>query len=276
VTGGARFVFVDALRGLAAVAIVVFHLFAATHVEHLEAALPAWLAGALRSAHVAVAVFFALSGFVIAHALGKRRIDARYATRFLVRRLVRLGPPYWASLALAVATASYFPALHPTAPQLAAHVLYLQDVLRVPALSPIYWTLCLELQFYVVVCLVLAAADRLGGGTTRRRAVIEVVAALTALTVTGWIRMPDAHRWFPGLFHAFLAGALAWWALDGTVPRRDFWIYAVVVGVAGADGGNRYTPVAVATAVALLGAGGAGGLTPWHRLRPLQAVPGVT
>ena len=265
---GARFAFVDALRGLAAAAIVLFHLSAARHVEHLEAVLPGWLDRLVRSADLAVAVFFALSGFVIARAVGDRRVDARSASRFLGRRLIRLGPPYWASIALAVATAAYFPSLHPTWPQVAAHVLYLQDLLRVPALSPIYWTLCLEVQFYVVLCVLLACADRVGS----RRAVVGVAAVLAVVTTSGGLRLPDAHRWFVACFPTFLAGALAWWALDGTVRRGEFYLWAVLVLL----GGGRFTTVAVTTAVLLFEAGRHGGLGRWLAWRPLQALAAIS
>jgi peptidoglycan/LPS O-acetylase OafA/YrhL len=250
---------------------VLFHIVSAPHVEHLTAALPA-VKRVLLNGDVAVAVFFALSGFVIAHALGDRHVDGRYASFFMARRMVRIGPPYWASLVLVLATVSYFPRLHPTPTQVAVHVLHLQDILGFPPLSPVYWTLCLEVQFYVLACAILLFADRLGS----RRTVIGVVAALNAATVAGWLRVPSAPGWFVGLFYTFLAGALAWWALDGTIGRSEFYAYALLIAVTGAATGKRFAPVAAATAVALLELGRRGELGRRLRWAPVQALAAVS
>ena len=109
-----RFAFVDGMRGLVAVWIVVFHAFAGGHFTHLEAWLPSWRDRFVMIAPVGVTVFFVLSGFVIAYAVRERRFDVAYGSRFLMRRLLRLGPPYWVSLLLAVAVAPWLPDLHPT------------------------------------------------------------------------------------------------------------------------------------------------------------------
>lgn len=89
-----RFVFVDALRGIAALWVVLFHLFATSHLEHLEAALPVPIAQLLHAGYLGVTIFFVLSGFVIAHSVARHRVDAAFAGWFVVRRSVRLSVPY--------------------------------------------------------------------------------------------------------------------------------------------------------------------------------------
>jgi peptidoglycan/LPS O-acetylase OafA/YrhL len=81
----------DAARGVAAIAVVVYH-------SHL-------LLGAqwFESGFLAVDFFFGLSGFVLAHAYGTRLASRRMSTReFMVARLIRLYPLYLLSMALIV------------------------------------------------------------------------------------------------------------------------------------------------------------------------------
>jgi peptidoglycan/LPS O-acetylase OafA/YrhL len=71
----------DALRGVAALAVVVYHLRAFNVTPDLAP-----------SAHLAVDFFFVLSGFVVAHAYGEARLDGMSWQDFAVRRLIRLMP----------------------------------------------------------------------------------------------------------------------------------------------------------------------------------------
>ena len=154
-----RFAFVDALRGISALWIVIFHAFSSQYLDGLELMLPEWSRGVIHIGYVGVTVFFVLSGFVIAHSFDRRRVDAPSIGWFMIRRSVRLDPPYWASIAITLAVARR--AL-PSAAALLAHMFYLQDLLRMKPVSPIYWTLCLEIQFYLVFALLLGVAYRLG------------------------------------------------------------------------------------------------------------------
>jgi peptidoglycan/LPS O-acetylase OafA/YrhL len=268
---------VDALRGLAASWVVVFHAFAAGHMAHLAPHLPPWLVRVILRGDLAVAVFFVLSGFVIAHTIGQVRVDGRYALRFVVRRRLRLDPPYLASIALVIIVTHLLrggPPLapDPTAGGLLAHALYLQDVLHVPALSPVYWTLCLEIQFYVVLVVLLVVADhfRSGADAWRWRNVLLFATAVVPLALL--VQLIEL-RW-PGLFlgqwHIFLAGVLAAWALGGTLSRRWFYLYAALLATAAAPVQSRFTQTAVLTAVLLLEVGRADRLGRWLGWRPLQ------
>jgi peptidoglycan/LPS O-acetylase OafA/YrhL len=66
-----RLYFIDALRGLAALGVVFYHIEDAHHIPTVEARLP-WIGYFLEYGHFGVPIFFVLSGFVIALSLDGR------------------------------------------------------------------------------------------------------------------------------------------------------------------------------------------------------------
>jgi peptidoglycan/LPS O-acetylase OafA/YrhL len=99
------FVILDALRGIAAAAVVTLHapLFfhsIATYGSVPDAAGRLPVTGPLFEAYLAVDFFFQLSGFVLAHAYGEKLSDGMSPWRFMGIRLVRLYPLYLLALTI--------------------------------------------------------------------------------------------------------------------------------------------------------------------------------
>src|SRR5580765_2120755 len=152
-----RLVFIDALRGLAASGVVLFHAIEANHVPALRAAMPGWLVSILEHGDLGVAVFFVLSGFVIALSLDDKPIGWPTVGRFMLRRSIRLDPPYWAAIVTAISFSVLASAIVRGRPvetfsvgQIVAHLFYAQDFLGYRNINTVFWTLCLEVQFYLV------------------------------------------------------------------------------------------------------------------------------
>ena len=125
-----RFAFVDALRGFAALSVVLYHAYEGGHITGLLAELPAWVTQLLRQGSIGIAVFFVLSGFVIAHSVAKSRVTLPFVGRFMLRRSLRLEPPYWLAIALAICFAQLSVRVLPgkelsslSAGQIAAHII---------------------------------------------------------------------------------------------------------------------------------------------------------
>lgn len=116
--GTGRYASLDGLRGVAAVVVLVFHVMLISPVfdgasDAAGTALDGWAwALAHTPLHIvwlgtpAVFVFFVLSGFVLALPAASGRL--RWSSYF-PKRLLRLYPPVWASLAFALLLASLFP-----------------------------------------------------------------------------------------------------------------------------------------------------------------------
>jgi peptidoglycan/LPS O-acetylase OafA/YrhL len=141
----------DFLRGIAALAVVFHHFFAVLD------------AGALRSAsyygQLGVQVFFVISGFIIPYSLYRGDYRLRNYGTFVLKRVVRLDPPYLASIAIIIALGVfswYVPfqkdlVFHVTLPQVLLHFAYLNVFFGYEWLSDVYWTLAIEFQYYLLI-----------------------------------------------------------------------------------------------------------------------------
>lgn len=222
---------VDALRGIAAASVAWFHL---THMDFRF--LPD---GALKSSGsygwLGVEIFFVISGFVIPWSLHRARYTPRGFARFVTRRVVRLDPPYLVSMLLVLALAAAAPLLPagstrtPITPDaVALHLGYANAFVGDVWLNPVYWTLAIELQWYLLVG---AIHPLIAGGTRSRRmltlAVLCAAALLPSLPIS-----PFKSLIFPYLGF-FVMGMAAFQLRAGIVTWRGF-VLAVAMGSAAA------------------------------------------
>lgn len=156
----------DALRAIAAMAILVFHLD--------PTAFPVGWTG--------VDLFFVLSGYLITSIILRHRESPRFLRTFYLRRGLRIWPIYYLVLLTLVAINSLLPRAHPL-DGLPYYLLYLQNVPcywggTVPPFNEAFdhtWTLAIEEQFYLVWPALLLLAPR--------RWVIPICLATAALSV---------------------------------------------------------------------------------------------
>lgn len=178
-----RFLPLDGMRAIAALAVALYHF--QQRIPHLDARLPRFLSIALQHGNVGVHVFFVLSGFAVARSLAHEEVDLPTVGRFMLRRAVRLDPPYVLTMLLVVFLALRNPGAWPIAPTLplvVAHVFYLQGVLGMLHLQGVFWTLCIELQLYLAFALACTLCAR--AGENRRFAAALVVSAVAAAALT--------------------------------------------------------------------------------------------
>ena len=232
-----HFHFLDALRGLAALWVVLFHLSVAQVLPSVEeggAGGFMWLT-VFRRGGLGVAVFFVLSGFVIAHSL-RHGLGSRRALRsFATGRLLRLTPPYWAAIVVAIVIHGLASIVNrePFAPgggplsvsRVFSHLVYLQGVVEDPAISEVFWTLAIEMQFYLAFAVFLIAVHLLA----RRwpAAFRPMVWALGALSVVGARSGVDPQLTLAPLFYSFALGAIIYWVHIARLPPLDLGIIAL-------------------------------------------------
>ncbi len=240
---GARLQTVDVLRGLAAFAVSWYHFTTANPAlpgpgMFYESGLHGWLG---------VDVFFVISGFIIPYALARGGYRLQDYGRFLLKRIIRLDPPYLASIAIilaGLALASRIPGLAASDDRVTGigvllHLGYLNAFFHYPWLNIVFWTLAVEFQFYVIAGVIYPVIARRSIAT---RAAVFAGAALLAYlsqdeeTVLHWLMI-----FFAGaLVFQFRSGhigprALAGWLLGAgavTIATHGVVVSAVVVGTA--------------------------------------------
>ena len=160
--GDARLVGVDALRGVAAIAVCLFHW------ERI-AFDTATAAQSFRFGLLGVELFFVISGFVILMVAER----ARSVLSFVVARALRLYPAYLASVALTAVYVLWVGKYDVGA--VLVNLTMLQSFVDVPNITNPYWTLAFEISFYGLLTAVLAGRAL---GRIEQLALAWLVAAL--------------------------------------------------------------------------------------------------
>lgn len=212
---GEFFTLIHALRGMAALWVMLFHLDKTTAFARALNQLPDSVRYALFGyGSAGVAMFFVVSGFVIAHSLAGKEMTPTAFGQFVVRRSVRLDPAYWASMVLAIVV-GILAHRQFTAGQIGLHMLYLQTLTHVSPIQLVYWTLVYEIQFYLVLATALVAVYRYPALKKPLWAALYLLALWSAVHPGDWA--PEGL--FVLLWHAFMAGLCAYYAgLRGGSP----------------------------------------------------------
>lgn len=149
-----------------------------------------------------VVLFFFISGFLVLPSYAKHLNP----TRFAIGRFFRLYPVYWASLLIALALMADWP----SPANLAANATMFQQFLGFKNLQSVYWTLSIELLFY----LSLVGAGLVAPVLLRERLGLSCVLLGVASVALGFLRMQTQMK-LP------LAAALGLFAMGcGAMLRR--------------------------------------------------------
>lgn len=139
-TANARLPGLDALRGLAILLVVVAH--------YLPVCFPAsQVSFVLSFGGAGVLLFFYLSGFLIYRSIQKQTLGV-----FLSRRLFKLAPAYWVNIAVIVGLAVVLKNTEPISLRtIMANLFLLQEFDGDRVLSGVFWTLQIEVKFYLLM-----------------------------------------------------------------------------------------------------------------------------
>jgi peptidoglycan/LPS O-acetylase OafA/YrhL len=208
--GNPRFPAVDGLRALAAIMVLVGHTSFLSGVNgrgHIGAVLSRFDLG--------VALFFIISGFLLYRPFVSARMDGRAAPgvlRYGRRRLLRIVPAYW----LALTVLAIWPGLGGDVfGHVPVYYLFLQN-LQIGWLQggiTTAWSLCVEMQFYLVLPLYAVAAARLLRGRDRALQARVDLVCLAALGAASFALRTWAYR-DPGAdtISWTVAGSFLWFA----------------------------------------------------------------
>ncbi len=186
---GRRVAGLDGLRGLAALFVVVNHVFLrafpGSPVDHA----PFW-AGWFIYGRFAVVVFIVLSGFSLALSPARHGWRLDHVSRFARRRARRILPAYWAALAFSLAVAWLVvpqPGYGvPGAKSVVVNGLLVQNLVAAPSPNRAFWSMAVEAQLYILFPLLLLMV--------RRRGAILMVATVTLVVAAVGIFGPHISR----------------------------------------------------------------------------------
>jgi peptidoglycan/LPS O-acetylase OafA/YrhL len=214
----------DGVRGLAALFVVVNHIFLRAFPGYPVDRAPFWASGFIYG-RFAVVVFIVLSGFSLALSPARHgwRLDS--VSQFARRRVRRILPPYWAALVFSLAVAwLVIPPPGQGAPDTKSVVvngLLVQNLVSAPSPNRSFWSLALEAQLYIMFPLLLLMVRRWGAGVM----VATITLAVAAVGILG----PHVSRLDvlviqspPDMVALFAVGVLAAGIMGAGAARRSW------------------------------------------------------
>ncbi|MFI9507010.1 acyltransferase family protein [Nocardia sp. NPDC052566] len=201
----------EGMRGMAALGVMLTHVAFQTGASGTPVFGRIW-----NRFDMAVAVFFALSGFLLwrPHATAARGFGSAPSVGYYLRhRAARILPAYWAVVCVVLV-------LLPSAAGTAGVRVWLANLGLLQVFVPLtltdgltqMWSLSVEVAFYLVLPILAFAVVRLRGRAARWRAPVILAFGLLCL---GWnflpVPTPDAihaDNWLPGYLPWFAAGML--------------------------------------------------------------------
>lgn len=213
---------IEGLRGFAA--LLVFFAHYVTLIEPwMDRETATWIIARLPGAvgHSGVDLFFLLSGYLIYGGLIRRREPLG---QYFLRRVKRIYPTFTAVFALYVAACLLVPSqskLPPDFEQAAIYLvinfLLLAEIVGVPPLITVSWSLSFEMLFYVV-CPIFVMCFGLREWKTWARSLLIVVVASAMLALAPFLKTYTRTA-------MFLVGMLCFETLPRLQNWKHTWIY---------------------------------------------------
>lgn len=186
----------DGVRAVAALSIVIFHTLLYLRIEQLPASQA--ISNAWYYFSMGVQLFFVLSGFLLFRPYARALLSGAELpswARFYQRRALRILPVYWVALAVMLVT-QIRSAGQPLWANALTHIGLIHD--SFPRfnrdLDGPFWTLAVEVQFYLLLPLIAAGIARVVG---RTRSAARLVGALL-----GVVALAEGIRWADTLLMA--------------------------------------------------------------------------
>ena len=124
------------------------------YVWHNE--IPNMLLRFISYGHLGVIIFFVISGFIIPYSLYSKEYKITNFTQFLVKRTLRIEPPYIIIIAIIVIVKYYVYTYISGIPfilnskEILFNITYLAPFVNVEWINVVFWTLAIEFQFYIL------------------------------------------------------------------------------------------------------------------------------
>jgi peptidoglycan/LPS O-acetylase OafA/YrhL len=212
----------DWLRGIAALMVCFYH-FAYANEDYL--ANDNILKNLSQYGYLGVDIFFVISGFIIPYSMHRAGFKLNRYGKFILRRFIRIEPPYLISILLFLFVAwistfsSYYKGdiFHIQYPVLISHVGYFTSLLGYDWINPVYWTLAIEFQYYLIVGLLIYFLSQEGKK-------IMIYCTICIMLLASHL-IPENNLVF-NYFPLFLAGIISFQYKLKIINKVEFAIFA--------------------------------------------------
>lgn len=153
-----RITVLDPLRGIAAFMVVLCHYSGYA----LPTLRPNGISEILYYGRYGVDVFFVISGMIIPYSMHQKGYTLKTFSNYLLKRITRVNPPYYVAVFLSIIL-FYLAIFIKGSPiegmlngqmswhLIFGHLTYLAPYIDQPWLTPVFWTLAIEFQFYIII-----------------------------------------------------------------------------------------------------------------------------
>jgi peptidoglycan/LPS O-acetylase OafA/YrhL len=225
----------DGIRGLAALYVVMNHVFLRAFPGYPVDHAPFW-AGWLIYGRFAVVVFIVLSGFSLALSPARHGWRLDKVSAFAQRRAWRILPAYWAALAFSLAVAWLLVRQPgngvPDAKSVVVYGLLVQNIVVAHSPNGAFWSMAVEAQLYLAFPLLLLVVRRWG-------AIVMIATVTLIVAAVGIVGPHVAHlKVFvlqspPDLAALFAVGIVAAGIVSASQARRSWpWAWFALAAAA--------------------------------------------
>ncbi len=209
---------VELLRGIAAAMVCYFHLSRGNRSFLPDTSL---VKAAGTWGWTGVEIFFIISGFVIPLAMYRKNYSINNFFTFLKKRVIRIEPPYLISIVLIIIL-NYVSTLSPYyrgAPfsvdwgNVFSHVAYLNVFTGGSWLNPVYWSLAIEFQYYLLIALTFTMI-------TSEKIYWRILFVLLFAS-SSFLPLPDGRAVFSYSGY-FIAGIVLFQFMNNIIGRYEF------------------------------------------------------
>jgi len=267
-----RLTFIDGLRGIACLMVVFYHYCASLFLNlHITNKVQDLVLQLVRHGYLGVPIFFVLSGFVISYSVRNIKIwNFKILINFFLRRLVRLTPPYYISIIISsflllirIKLSKYF-VYFPDLKTFLSHLFYLQEFFNLNNINLVYWTICIEIQFYLFfgvlyfICYLLSTKSKIINID------IYIFLITFVISLTQLYSYPDEIMvvFFPS-WSMFILGVISFWVFNSRIDFKYGISLYILIFILVFYHSNNYLACANLIYLSIIIASYCGKLTSW-------------
>ena len=175
-----------------------------------------------------VPIFFVISGFIIPYALDSSGYRVTEYGRFLLKRVIRLDPPYLVAILIAIVVGYIGSAVpghrgepfHVSLLQIGLHLGYINVLFHEPWINPVFWTLAIEAQYYLAMGFLFFLI--------RSRSLRTRISTFAGLGILAFLLPSQAF--LPHWFFVFMIGIAGYQFRRGILGRTQLFLWLLLLG----------------------------------------------